>query len=110
MLAGVALAVTALCWPAKRPPRALAILHGLLALAGFGVLIPALEGPPRGVASGTQGFGPAAAILLLLAAALGIVSVVRRWRHERPPGFWMGAHVCIAITGYVILAAYFLAG
>lgn len=109
VLAGTALVIVALCWPVRRPSPALAILHGVLALIGYGLLLVALRGRPPGIAAGTEGFGTAAAILLLLAIAFGLVSVVLHWRRVRVPGFWMGAHATIAITGYVILIAYFFA-
>lgn len=110
VLLGAALAVVSLRHPGETPARLLASLHGLGALAGYGVLVAALHGPARGAATGTQSFGVAAAALLLLAALLGIGSFALHWRRRRLPGFWVGAHASIAITGYVILAAYLLAG
>jgi hypothetical protein len=97
--------------PGKPPSAWLASLHGIVAAAGVAVLLAALiEGPTRGVATGTQSFGTIAAVLLLLAAGLGIASLVIHIRKRRLPGFWAGAHATIAIAGYVILAVYSLLG
>jgi hypothetical protein len=109
VLIGAALALTAL-HNQGGPPRALASLHGLSALAGYALLLVALQGPARGTATGTQSFGIAAAILLLLAAMIGVASVVIHMRRRRLPGFWAGAHAMVAIAGYVIVAVYLLAG
>lgn len=109
VLLGAALVFMALRRPGP-PPRALAALHGLSALLGYGVLLLALQGPARGAATGTQSFGLAAAVLLLLAALLGIASVTLHLRQRRLPGFWVGLHASIAIAGYVILAVYVLVG
>ena len=110
MLLGGALAVTALPRPSQKPPRLLTSLHGLAAVAGYGALLLALEGPPRGAAYGAQSFGLAAAILLLVAAALGLATLVLHLRRGRFPGLWAGIHATLAIAAYVILAAYLLAG
>jgi hypothetical protein len=110
VLLGAALAVGSLRRPVKNPPCVLAMLHGLAALAGYGALLLALQGPARGATTGTQSFGIAAAMLLLLAALIGIASFALHWRRQRLPGFWVGTHASIAITGYVILAVYLFAG
>ena len=110
VLLGGALAVIGLRHPGAKPPAALALGHGIAAVAGYGVLLLALQGPARGAASGTQSFGLAAALLLLIAAALGLASFLLHQRRRRFPGFWVGAHASIAISGYVILAVYLLAG
>ena len=110
VLFGGALAVMALKRPGKKPSWLLATVHGAAAIAGYGALLLALEGPPRGTALGTQSFGLAAAILLLIAAALGLATLLLHLRRAHLPGFWAGAHASVAITGYVILAVYLLAG
>ena len=51
-----------------------------------------------------------AAVLLLLAALLGIASVTLHLGRRRLPGLWVGLHASIAIAGTVILAAYVLVG
>jgi len=95
-----------------KPPSAwLAGAHGVCAVLGYAVLLAALiEGPVRGAETGTQSFGATAAVLLLLAACLGIASLVIHIRKRRLPGFWAGAHAAVAIAGYVILAVYLLLG
>jgi len=110
VLLGGALVVVALRHPGRKPPRLLATLHGLCAVAGYAVLLAALQGPPRGAAYGAQSFGLAAAILLLIAAALGVATFILHLRQARLPGFWAGAHASVAISGYVILAAYLFVG
>ena len=110
MLLGATLAIVALRAPLQRPPRILATLHGICATLGIVLLLIALPGSSRGVATGTQSFGLVATILLLLAALIGIVSVVLHWRRARFPGGIAGAHAFVAISGYVLLAVYLLLG
>jgi hypothetical protein len=109
VLLGAALVFMALRRPGP-PPRALAVLHGLSALLGYLLLLWALQGPARGTATGTQYFGVAAAVLLLLAALLGIASITLHLRRRRLPGLWLGLHASTAVAGYVILAVYVLVG
>ncbi len=110
-LIGAALALIG-AKPVGKPPSAwLASLHGSFAVAGFALLLVALiEGPVRGVATGTQSFGMIAAVLLFLAACFGIASLFLHIRRRRLPGFWASAHAMIAVSGFVILAAYVLLG
>jgi hypothetical protein len=110
VLLGGALLFSVLRHPARTPSRLLVNLHGHAALIGYGVLFVAIENAARGTATGTQAFGIVAAILLLLAAGLGLTSLFLHYRRRRLPGFWVGAHAMIAITGYVILAAYLFVG
>ncbi len=110
VLCGAALVLVSLAAPGKPPSRLLATSHGVGAFFGYGLLLLALRGPARGVATGTQSFGITAAVFLLLAAALGVASLMVHRRQRRLPGFWAGAHATIAITGYVILAVYLLLG
>ena len=110
VMLGAALAIVALRRPDKKPARILMTLHGAAAIVGYGALVLALQGPPRGVAFGAQSFGLAAAILLLIAATLGLVTLMLHLRRAHFPGFWAGAHAMVAVAGYVILAAYLLAG
>ncbi len=110
VLLGATLAIVALRAPLQKPPRVLATLHGVCATLGIVFLLLALREPTRGVATGTQSFGLVAAILLLLAALIGIVSVVLHGRRTRFPGGIAGAHAFVAISGYVILAVYLLLG
>jgi hypothetical protein len=110
VLLGGALAIQVLRHPAHPPPRVLASGHGIAVLISYGVLLVALRGPARGTDTGTASFGLAAAILLLLAALLGLVSLWLHLRKKRMPGAAIGIHASVAIFGYVILAVYLLAG
>ncbi|HEV8014920.1 MAG TPA: hypothetical protein VGP48_05285 [Stellaceae bacterium] len=110
VLLGGALAIQIMRHPAKPPPRVLAGLHGVAALLSYGVLLVALMGPARGAATGTQSFGLIAALLFLLAAAIGIAGLALHLRRRRMPGIAIGIHASVAIFGYVLLAVYLLAG
>lgn len=110
MLLGAALVLMVMREPEKPPPSLLASAHGACALIGYGTLLWALRGPPRGMETGTQSFGVTAAVLLLVAAAVGIATLTLHFRHRRLPGFWAGVHAMVAISGYVILAVYLLVG
>lgn len=98
---------------AKDPPRLCAWLgpvHGLIAIGGFGLLLAGLSGPPRGFATGTESFRTIAAVILAIAALVGILVLVARLRRWRGRGALIGAHGCIAIAGFVILLVYTLLG
>jgi hypothetical protein len=115
VILGAALAIQILRRASHVPSRLLAWLHGIAALLSYGVLIVALSGASRGqqargAATGTQSFGLTAAILLLVAALVGILSLVLHQRRKRMPGIAIGVHASVAIFGYVILAVYLLAG
>lgn len=110
VLLGGALAIQVMRAPTRPPSRTLLWLHGFAAAIGYGVLIAALKGPRRGTAMGTQNFGTIAAVLLLIAAALGALGLALHWWRRRMPGVVVGAHASVAVFGYVILAAYLLAG
>lgn len=91
------------------PPWPLAALHALTALGGFGLLLIALQGPPRGAGQGTAAFGIIAAALFVVAALVGSGLLAGRLRN-RPPGTTLiGIHATIAVAGFVILTAYVLA-
>jgi hypothetical protein len=89
-------------------PWPFAALHALLGLGGLGLLVPALRGPPRGLAQGTASFGMIAAVLIGLAALAAGGMLVRRLRGRRPGGL-LGVHATLAVSGFVILAAYVFA-
>jgi hypothetical protein len=110
VLLGAALAIQILRRTTHAPSRLLVWLHGVAALLSYGALVVALMGPPRGSATGTQSFGLTAAILLLVAAAIGLLSLVLHCRRRRMPGIAIGIHASVAIFGYVMLAVYLLAG
>ena len=115
MLLGAALAIQVMRRPVQPPLRVLVWLHGIAALLSYGVLLVALMAPamgqqPRGAVAGTQSFGLIAALLLLLAALIGIVSLALHLFRRRMPGIAIGIHASVAIFGYVILAVYLLVG
>jgi hypothetical protein len=95
---------------AVTPSWRLAAPHGLVALVGLGCLALALRGPPRGLEQGTAAFGMIAAVLIAAAATLGIGFVAARLRKRRLPGLLIGVHATLAVSGFVILIVYALAG
>jgi hypothetical protein len=110
VLLGSALAVLHMREDAAAPRWPLGALHGLIAIAGLASLLLALRGPPRGLDQGTGSFGTIAATLLALAALAGIGLVAARLRRRRLPGILIGVHATLAVSGFVILAAYVFAG
>ena len=103
-----------ICGPTKctprRPPWPLGALHGILALAGLGCLALALRGPPRGLQQGTASFGIIAAVLFVLAALLGARLLAARIFKKPIGGGTIAIHATLAVSGFVILAAYVFAG
>src|SRR5580704_2573739 len=95
---------------AVAPPWTLAGLHGLVGVAGLGCLLLALQGPPRGLDSGTAAFGTIAAALVAAAALLGAGFLATRLRGRTPLGLLIVVHVTLAVSGFVILTDYVLAG
>ncbi len=87
-------------------PWPLGALHGILALVGLGCLALALRGPPRGVQLGTASFGIIAAMLFVLAALLGARLLAARIFGKQIGGGTIGIHATLAVSGFVILAAY----
>jgi hypothetical protein len=96
--------------PLRPPPWPLGALHGILALAGLGCLALALRGPPRGVQQGTASFGIIAAVLFVLAALLGARLLAARIFKKPIGGGTIAIHATLAVSGFVILAAYVFAG
>ncbi len=110
VLAGTALAVQYLRGStADAVPWPLAALHGLIGLAGLGCLVLALRGPPRGLDHGTASFGTIAATLLALAALAGLGILLMHRGRKRRAGSLIGVHATLAISGFVVLAAYLFA-
>jgi len=114
VLLGSALAVLhlrtqprAASWPVAWP---LGALHGLLGIGGLLCLVLALRGPPRGLAQGTASFGAIAATLFALAALAGGAILAAHLRKRRRAGALIGVHAALAVSGFVILAAYLLVG
>jgi len=95
---------------AALPPWPLGALHGVLALIGLGCLALALRGPPRGVQQGTASFGMIAAVLFVLAALLGGRLLAARIFGKPIGGGTIAVHATLAVTGFVILAAYVFVG
>jgi hypothetical protein len=110
VLAGATLAILYLRREAAAPPWWLAATHAVFALAGWGCLLLALRGPPRGVEQGTGSFGMIAAVLIAMAAAVGAAILAARIAGRRPGEILVGAHATLAIGGFVILTVYVLAG
>jgi hypothetical protein len=109
---GAALAVRYLRTATAAAPSSrvwpLAALHGLLGIGGLCCLLLALRGPPRGVALGVGSFGAISAGLLTLAALAGLtVLFVHRVKRRRAATL-IGLHATLAVSGFVILAAYLL--
>jgi hypothetical protein len=92
------------------PPWRLAALHGLLAISGLGCLALALRGPPRGLDYGTASFGTIAATLITMAALVGGGLLAAHVFKRRIAGIMIGVHATLAVSGFVILAAYVFLG
>jgi hypothetical protein len=92
------------------PPWPFGALHGILAIVGLGCLALALRGPPRGVQQGTASFGIIAAVLFVLAALLGARLLAARIFGKQIGGGTIAIHATLAVSGFVILAAYVFAG
>jgi len=110
VLLGAALAVLHLREGAAPPPWPFGALHGTIGVAGLAILALALRAPPRGVAQGVGSFGIIAAVLLALAALLGLALIAARLRGRRLAGALIGAHATLAISGFVVLMVYVLSG
>ena len=92
------------------PPWPLPAVHGLLAIGGLCCLALALRGPPRGLDHGTGSFGITATALITLAALVGAGLLATHVLKRRIAGIMIGVHVTLAVSGFVILAAYIFAG
>jgi hypothetical protein len=110
VLLGSVLAVLHLQTESSTPPWSLAALHGLLAIGGLSCLALALRGPTRGLDQGVASFGIIAALLITLAALIGVTILARRIFKARIPEVMIGVHATLALGGFVILAAYVLMG
>lgn len=92
------------------PPWPLGALHGIVALIGLGCLALALHGPPRGVEHGSASFGIIAAVLFVAAALLGARLLAARVFKKCIVGGTIAIHAMLAVSGFVILAAYVFVG
>jgi hypothetical protein len=81
------------------------IAHGTIGVVGLGLLLFALQGPARGVDAGVASFGTTSAALFAGAALTGVVMLRMRRR-----AIVMAVHAGIAITGYVLLLAWYSLG
>ena len=86
----------------------LAALHGLLGVGGLVGLTLALSHPPLRPDQGTAGFDKISVLLLAAAALLGGGIFAVRFAGGSRAGTLIGIHATIAISGFVILAAYML--
>jgi hypothetical protein len=93
--------------PTARPPVSLGIVHGLIGACGLVVLLLALRGPPRAAAAGAGSFGEIATLLFAAAIATGLVILVLR---RKRPAVTMAIHAGLAITGYMLLLAWYSLG
>ena len=110
VLLGSVLAALHLRAENRTPPWSFAALHGLLAIGGLSCLALALRGPPRGLAYGVASFGILAALLITLAALIGLALLAKRIFKTRIASIMIGIHATVAVSGFVILAAYVLLG
>jgi hypothetical protein len=91
----------------SRPPAWAGIAHGGVGAVGLALMVPVLLGPPRGTAAGAASFGPIAAWLLGGALVSGAAVLLRR---RNGPTVTIAVHAGIAITGYVMLLAWYSVG
>jgi hypothetical protein len=110
VLLGSVLAILHLQREGSTPPWSLAALHGLLAIGGLSCLALALRGPPRGLDQGVASFGIIATLLITLAALIGVALLAKRIFKTRIAGIMIGIHATLAVSGFVILAAFVLLG
>ncbi len=97
-LSQVAPSTFRLAWPGA--------VHGLVGLAGFGLLLAGLRGPPRGVQQGAGSFGLVAAVFVGLALLGGAFLAGARLRRQPPAVLVIGVHATLGVAGLVMLAAY----
>lgn len=107
VLIGAALAVRYLLSETGKLARwPLAALHGLIGIGGLCCLLLALHGRPRELGHGTASFGTIAATLVALAALAGLGILLMRRGRRQNAGALIGVHATLAISGFVVLAAY----
>jgi hypothetical protein len=90
-------------------PWPLRTLHGLLGIGGLSCLLLSLRGPPRGLDQGVASFGAISAGLIAFAALAGLGILFVHVVKKRRAGPLIGLHATLAVTGFVILAAYLAA-
>lgn len=109
VLLGSALAVLHMREGATAPSWRLGAAHGLIAIGGLACLGLALRGPPRGLDQGAGSFGMIAAIMVALAALVGLALLSARFRKRPLLGGLIGIHATLAISGFVVLIVYVMA-
>jgi hypothetical protein len=84
---------------------AIGIVHGVAGASGLGLLLLALQGPPRGEAMGVGSFGVTAAVLFGAALVLGLLIL---FLHRRPriAGVVVATHASLAIAAFVLFLAW----
>jgi hypothetical protein len=87
----------------SRPPLYAGLIHAIAGLVAFMALLIAVNGPPRGTASGAGSFGVMATVLFGLSLVTGAAALVRR---RKAPTITLAVHSGLAITGYVLLLAW----
>jgi hypothetical protein len=108
VLLGAALFILQLRPGAVAAPWPLAALHGLLGLSGLGCLLLALRNSPLRPDHGTASFGVISAVLIAVAALVGGGIFAVRLAKSGRAGTLIGVHATLAVSGFVILAAYVL--
>ena len=111
VLLGTALAVwhlrtetgLAVLWP-------LAALHGVFGISGFSCLLLALRGPSTALSQRNGSFEALSAILFALAASVGAAILTTHLLKRRRAGTLIAIHAMLAVSGFVVLAAYLFAG
>jgi len=85
----------------------LATLHGFFAVAGFECLVLALVRSPRLL---DHGNAIGAAALIAVAALVGLSFLATQVLKGRHAGILIGIHATLAISGFVVFAAYVFVG
>lgn len=94
---------------ARAAPWPAAALHGIIGIGGLGLLVLGLRETPPGPDQGTAMFGPIAAALLALALLAGLVILYMHRGRKRRAATLIGVHATLAVSGFVVLAAYLFA-
>ena len=91
-------------------PWPLGAFHGLLGVTGLGCLLVAMRGPPQGAAQGTESFELISVALIAAAAIFAAGFVAKLIFTGRRAGILIAIHAGLAVSGFVVLLAYILAG
>ncbi len=88
----------------------LATLHGFFAVAGLECLVLALVRSPRLLDQENASFGIGAAALIVLAALVGLSFLTTQVLKGRHAWILIGIHATLAVSGFIVLAAYVFVG